>query len=44
VPAPRDAQETLHRLQACYELELTPAQLSRVVCFGGLPNALMPGA
>ncbi|MGF2736245.1 phosphoribosyltransferase [Marinobacter sp. DUT-1] len=43
-PAPHDADETLQRLQTCYELELTPTQLSRVVYFGGLPHALLPGA
>ncbi|GAA0849675.1 hypothetical protein GCM10009113_29740 [Marinobacter szutsaonensis] len=44
VPAPHDAEETLQRLQACYGLELTPTQLSRVVYFGGLPHALLSGA
>lgn len=42
VPAPRDAEETLRRLHACYGLELTPRQLTRVVYFGRLPNALLP--
>lgn len=42
VPASRDAEETLRRLHDGYGLELTRAQLTRVVYFGGLPHILLP--
>ncbi|MCG7201230.1 phosphoribosyltransferase [Marinobacter pelagius] len=41
-PAPRNAEETLRRLQVCYGLELTSVQLTRVVYFGRLPDVLLP--
>jgi len=44
VPAPENAGEALERLRSCYGLNLTSGQLTRVVYFGGLSHALLPGA